>query len=716
MGGWGMLRKADRSALKVCPMSEPEKKTRHWRESLDPSSAAKIVVRMSQAEPEAESDSHKCEPSTLPRINGYQIHEVIGRGASGIVYLAVRHGSDRPVAIKLYLTRFDAGPHAQRATRELDLLSEIRHPNVVRVLDYGVHDSSLWIATEFVDAIQLDSYCTRHGLNIRQRAALLATVCDAVQGLHEFGVIHRDLKPSNILVDEHGQPTIIDLGIASLMGEDTTSTLTQEGTPIGTPAFMAPEQARGERAAISTRSDVYSLGAIGYLLLTGDTPHAGDATIHELIRRVAQDEPREARSIEPAIPKGLAAVLGKSANRHPANRYASAAALAADLRHWLNGEHVSASRLGPWGRATRWIGRHPILTSSLVSALFALGIVGGGAAAVWQLNHVPAEIRILESGRVAILYAKSGRPLFEWRSDEDNGITTARIIDRPERFGGGKAILTVIRGYDGNAQLDSQMCLWELNRPDQLIWSTSASPPYLKSPDGPLPPLTSADIDKTIESYVVGRYILVEDVFASSPGDEIIVVHSHHSIDPQAIRVYDASGQVLYETWHWGAVTELYWIEDPGVLVFRGMNNEIPWPDRGYPEVELRFPIVVFALKPEIDQHLGWINGPAADASVDLRWYKFLWPPEATDQYDVRLRSPSVATLKHTCVLLQLCVGENGAAVCLTLNAAGQPALASPLETDLYKKLEDPPAWEFVDEIPDKADAESANERGSDGD
>ncbi|MCH8271114.1 MAG: serine/threonine protein kinase, partial [Planctomycetes bacterium] len=265
-------------------MDELKKKSRHWRESLDPSSAAKIAVRIAQSESTAENDSKERDPGPLHCIKGYEIHEPLGQGASGRVYLAVRRGSDRPVAIKLYSCRFDAGPHAQRATRELDLLSDIRHPNIVRLLDYGVHESSLWIATEFINAAPLDEYCNQHALSTRQRVELLAKVCDAVQGLHEFGVIHRDLKPSNILIDENGQPTIIDLGIASLMGGDATTTLTQEGTPIGTPAFMAPEQARGERALISTRSDVYSLGAIGYLLLAGDTPHPGYATIHELIR------------------------------------------------------------------------------------------------------------------------------------------------------------------------------------------------------------------------------------------------------------------------------------------------------------------------------------------------------------------------------------------------------------------------------------------------
>jgi tRNA A-37 threonylcarbamoyl transferase component Bud32 len=696
-------------------MDEPQKKTRHWRESLDPDSAARIVARISQSEhardPIAENGSEVRDDRALPGINGYEIHQLLGRGASGRVYLAVRRGSDRPVAIKLYSSRFDAGPHAQRATRELDLLSEIRHPNVVRVLDYGVHDASLWIATEFVDAAALDDYCTGHALTTKQRVKLLARVCDAVQGLHEFGVIHRDLKPSNILIDDNVQPTIIDLGIASLMGEDASATLTQEGTPIGTPAFMAPEQARGERAAISTRSDVYSLGAIGYLLLTGDTPHAGDATIHELIRRVAQDEPRDARAIEPAIPRGLAAVLGKAVTRSPAGRYASAAQLGADLRRWLAGEHVEAVRPGPWRKATRWIGRHPILTSSLVSAVFSLGIVGGVTTVVWQMNRVPAEIRILESGRMAILYAKSGRPLYEWRSGQDEGIMIARIVDRPKEFGGGKAILTVIRGFEGNAELDQQLCLWEINEPGELIWSTRAMPPFVKAPGGELPTLTSTDFIESVESYVVGEFILIEDVFADNPGDEIVVVHSHHSVDPQAIRVYDMAGKVLYEAWHWGSVRNLYWIENPGVLVCRGMNNEVPWPDRGYPEVNLRFPIVLFALKPESGQQLGWINGPSADKRVDLRWYKFLSPPEATDQYDLGLSIPSVLRLRDSCVLITLNVKGTDARVSLTLDSKGEPALSLPLENDPYKKLEDPPTWEFVDEIPAPPGGAATDER-----
>ncbi|MBN4052735.1 serine/threonine protein kinase [Roseiflexus sp. AH-315-K22] len=673
-------------------MDEPEKKTRHWRESLDPDSAARIVARISQSNPETHTESGPApengsdmrDDRALPHINGYEIHALLGLGASGRVYLAVRRGSDRPVAIKLYSSRFDAGPHAQRATRELDLLSEIRHPCVVRVLDYGVHDASLWIATEFVDAAALNDYCTQHTLNTKQRVDLLAKVCEAVQGLHEFGVIHRDLKPSNILVDDNGQPTIIDLGIASLMGEGASATLTQEGTPIGTPAFMAPEQARGERAAISTRSDVYSLGAIGYLLLTGDTPHAGDATIHELIRRVAQDEPRDARAIDATIPKDLAAVLGKAVCRSPAGRYASAAQLGADLRRWLAGEHVEAVPPGPWRKASRWIGRHPIAATSAASVLIAATMIGGTSVAIWRLNQIPAEIRILEGGRVAILYAGSGKPLKRWRSTTEDGVRYARLIPSEFTAGRGYVIVTRMHNLEGDPPWSNQVAVWSTADLDTPLWHTTATGP--KAPPADLSEETLRDFNKSIESYNAAGLPLIKDVFPDRPGYEITTVQGH-AYDPSVIRIHAIDGTVLYEAWHWGAVGSIAWLAENGQIAFTACNNERKWGDRGY---ELgtnanAWPMVAGSITPRNGERAGWVNPSLASPDAQPKWYKYASPPNdlVGGSFSVRTEVPDDPPGSHARVTMVL---PSGAGRSWVLDRHGE--IAGGHSNDLYKTLQ----------------------------
>ncbi|MCH8153413.1 MAG: serine/threonine protein kinase [Planctomycetes bacterium] len=346
-------------------MAKKQTKEGTWIEAMDLAAAGRALSAIDSAEGALEATSE----SGLPAIEGYVIDRRLGGGGGGEVYRAVRTGSDQPVAIKLLNKRLGETPEAKRAWRELDVLEQLRHPSIPRLLDQGVHDGRMYFATEYVDGHPLLEHCDVNQLDRAARVELLASIADAVQALHEFGVIHRDLKPSNILIDRHGRPMLVDLGIATLLSGDVMETLTVAGAPIGSPAFMAPEQARGEKSAVSTRSDVYGLGATAYVLLTGDTPHDMDATLHEAIRRVAQDPPRDPRELEPRLPKPLAAVLAKAVVQEPENRYASAAELAADLRRWHRGEPVEAGGLSIAQRVGRHIGHHPVAaTAALLSA------------------------------------------------------------------------------------------------------------------------------------------------------------------------------------------------------------------------------------------------------------------------------------------------------------------------------------------------------------
>ena len=311
--------------------------------------------------------------ANLPHLEGYVLSRLLGRGGGGVVYLGHRAGSDRRLTIKVLEKPLDGSPGAKRAWRELDMLTQLRLSCTPRVHDYGVHEGKMYIATEHVVGLTLVEHCRANNLTLRQRVELLARVAEAVATIHERGVIHRDLKPDNVLIDSGGQPVIIDLGIAFLLGADVTEPLTADGVSIGTPAFMSPEQARGERAAISTRSDVYSLGATACRILTGETPHdLGNSSLLEAIQKVGHERPRYPRALDPTLPKPLAAVLARALSPTPEDRYASAADLGGDLRRWLRGEPIGWTRPPVRSRLRYWVRRNPRLAIACSVALVAL--------------------------------------------------------------------------------------------------------------------------------------------------------------------------------------------------------------------------------------------------------------------------------------------------------------------------------------------------------
>jgi hypothetical protein len=321
----------------------------------------------------------------------------------------VKRGSDRLLALKLLRESNHSDRARERAWRELNVLSDLRSPFIPRVHEFGVHEGRLYIVTDFVDGMPLETYVQSRGLDRRAQVELLARIAQAVQTeLHERGVIHRDLKPSNVLVDRFGQPVIIDLGIAQVMGEHSGRTITTDSSVIGTPAFMAPEQARGERRAISTRTDVYSLGATAMYLLSGRGPHPRDIALHELIRRIAQEPAEDPLAVDASLPKPLAAVLRRSVAFDADDRYESAGDFAADLLRWTRGELVTAVEPSLWQQA-RWFARR---RKGLVAAVIVAALASvGSALAAWmsaegyfsrRMDELVALAEIIEKERVDV--------------------------------------------------------------------------------------------------------------------------------------------------------------------------------------------------------------------------------------------------------------------------------------------------------------------------
>jgi predicted Ser/Thr protein kinase len=590
---------------------------------IDPDAASRIMAAI--AAPES------ADPQ-FPTVDGYTIGARLGAGGAGEVYRGFRLGSDRPVAIKLMRKSRPQAPQ-DRAWRELEVLAQLRLPSLPRVLDYGICAGRMYIVTELVDGRPLHEH-TR-GLGLRERVALLARIADAVQGLHEHGVIHRDVKPSNIMIDRAGNPVIIDFGIATLLG-DEAETLTQEGAPIGTPAFMAPEQARGERRAVSTRTDIYGLGATAFSALVGATPHDTGTTLHEAIRRVAQDPPREVRSLEPSLPRDLAAVLMKSVAREPGGRYASAALLAMDLRRWLAGERVSVTPTPRLVRLLRRAARYPIAATVLASTLIAGAIVGGSMGLVWYVNGRPAEVEVDRAAMSRVrLKSEGGRTLHLWDAGTKNGIIDAKLLRRDAAFGGGRLVLVAF-SEEHEAGLSSYpaawaglLCAFDASRPAEPLWTNHVAL---------LPELRyAAPISGGLDEFRPGL-LGIADVFPERPGQEIILVSYHRPYSPTAIQVLDQSGELLYEAWHDGYLHSMHWMPGARLLVLAGSDADGRWDERGEPARTHTYPQVVMAIRPRLGESGLLFSAHPRSGAVRPAWYHALLPGELTDHLREPLR------------------------------------------------------------------------------
>lgn len=308
-------------------------------------------------EPHAPIGGPSSSPSwdELPRIPGYDVLEVVGRGGMGVVYRARHVRLDRPVALKMLLTGAHAGRESrERFLREARIGAGLRHPNIVQVHDMGDHDGLPYLTMEFVEGGNLAQKLAGAPQPPRQAAALMATLAEAVQAAHQCGIVHRDLKPANILLTADGAPKICDLGLARRLNGEAD--LTWTGATVGTPSYMAPEQAEARPEALGPAVDIHALGAILYELLTGRPPFR-EATAAETVRRRISQDPVPPSRLNGEVPPDLETICLKCLRRDPRLRYADAAALAADLRHFLNGEAIVARPEGRWTRLLRRVRR-----------------------------------------------------------------------------------------------------------------------------------------------------------------------------------------------------------------------------------------------------------------------------------------------------------------------------------------------------------------------
>jgi serine/threonine-protein kinase len=359
-----------------CPELLPEVRQR-WRQ-----------MRRVQADldalfpPLAELDTSSHRPATegettLPQIPGYEVQAVLGRGGVGVVYRARHLRLDRVVALKMLLAGASAAPHErERFQREAAAVASLRHPNIVQVYDVGEADGRLYFTMELIEGGSLAQKLAGTPQPARAAATLVATLAEAVQAAHNGGIVHRDLKPANVLIDAAGTPRITDFGIARRL--DGEAGLTHTGTAVGTPSYMAPEQARGNPDAVGPAADIYALGAILYEMLTGRPPFRA-ATASETVLQVIDQEPAAPSRLNAKVPRDLETICLKCLHKEPRRRYPSAGALAEDLGRFLDGRPILARPMGLLERIWRWCRRNPRETALAGLVLLVIFLVGGGA-------------------------------------------------------------------------------------------------------------------------------------------------------------------------------------------------------------------------------------------------------------------------------------------------------------------------------------------------
>ncbi|MEE3002045.1 MAG: serine/threonine-protein kinase, partial [Planctomycetota bacterium] len=391
-------------------------------------------------------------------IEGYRIINEVYRGGQGIVYRALQENTKRTVAVKVMLGGALASERQrQRFEREVELIASLRHENIVTVYDSGaLPDGGHFLAMEFIKGVPL-ARAHLVGREIQAgpnadaftiRIQQFNRICDAIQYAHQRGIIHRDLKPGNILVDRTGSPKVFDFGVAKVIGPTSEQEATLTGEFVGTFAYASPEQVKGDADAVDTRSDVYALGLILYELLTDQHPYPIRGSVSDVIKNITSTEPEPPTKYDNRISKELQAIVLKSLEKNPDDRYQSASALAQDLRSYLLGEPVEAMRdsasylLRKVARKYRF----QILVASIV--VCALAIVSVFMSVLWyratKAEHIAAErlVKVEQEARMRGEVTEMFTDIIESLQPEQglgSELTVREMIDQAARITGAES-------------------------------------------------------------------------------------------------------------------------------------------------------------------------------------------------------------------------------------------------------------------------------------
>jgi eukaryotic-like serine/threonine-protein kinase len=314
----------------------------------------------------------------IPDVPGFEILAELGRGGMGVVYKALQKSLHRIVALKMVRYGARAGPETIRRFRiEAESVARLQHPNIVQIHEIGEHDGCPFLALEYLEGGSLAGRIAQGPLPAAEAARLVEVLARAVGALHERGIVHRDLKPANVLLAADGTPKIADFGLVKHLDGETAHT--ESGALLGTPAYMAPEQAAGLVGQVGPAADVWALGAVLYELLTGRPPFVADNDL-DLLISIRTEDPVPPGRLRPRLPRDLEVICLKCLEKKPADRYATATDLADDLHRFLGGEPIRARPPSALRRASAWVRRHPATATFLAATLLLIATVIGGLA------------------------------------------------------------------------------------------------------------------------------------------------------------------------------------------------------------------------------------------------------------------------------------------------------------------------------------------------
>jgi tRNA A-37 threonylcarbamoyl transferase component Bud32 len=350
------------------------------------------------------------------KLGHFQLVERIGVGTFGSVWRARDTELDRWVAIKIPRKDHLDAEEAEKFVREARAAAQINHPNIVSVFEVGRDGNRIYLVSDFIDGVNLADRLSGKAYSASEAAELTIKLADALHHAHECGVIHRDLKPSNVMLDRHGEPHIMDFGLAKREAGEVT--VTMDGRVLGTPAYMSPEQALGAAHESDRRTDVYSLGVILFELLTGELPFRGNARM--LLHQVINDDPPAPRRLNSSIPRDLETIALKCMEKDPRRRYSTARDMADELRRFLNSEPIHARPIGAGGRVGRWCRRNPIVAGLAAAVLLTLaaGLATTTYFAVQSQQRAQLAEREKQRANTKAREAEASARLAQRRADE----------------------------------------------------------------------------------------------------------------------------------------------------------------------------------------------------------------------------------------------------------------------------------------------------------
>lgn len=372
-------------------------------------------------------------PRPAVEVPGYEVLEELGRGGMGVVYRARQTRLEREVALKMVRPDgMDDREMVARLLSEARAVARLKHPNIVQIFAVGDHDGRPFIEMEYLEGGSLGRLLDGRPWPARDAARLIERLALAISEAHRLGIVHRDLKPGNVLFSADGTVKIADFGLAKLLDRD--SDLTRSEQLLGSPSYMPPEQTHGSKSPLPARADIYSLGAILYELLTGRPPFRGN-TVLQTLEQVRSSDPVPPARLVPQIPKDLETICLKCLVKEPARRYESAAALAEDLRRFLEDRPILARRVGPVELACRRLRRYPVV-AALVAALM-VSLIGGFLGM--------AVLLVLANHNASVAREKSGLARRETRRAVESSKAEAHSRREAEQYA---ALRTLDRGHD----------------------------------------------------------------------------------------------------------------------------------------------------------------------------------------------------------------------------------------------------------------------------